>query len=122
MWAYKIADSELGVLDYTTVYSRDPFSFWQPIDQSFLQAMSDFANYQKFTFITPFWSHYYSAYLDYNVYGTQPATSIIRGRRTSAQAPPFRLAKYTPTGLYWEGLTSPNVDTTAPRPFLLRQW
>ncbi len=113
MWAYKIADSELGVLDYTTVYSRDPFSFWQPIDQSFLQAMSDFANYQKFTFITPFWSHYYSAYLDYNVYGTQPATSIITAAAQAAGAA-ITLGQYTPTGLYWEGLTSPNVDTTAP--------
>ena len=50
----KERDSELGVLPYPPIFARDPFSFWEPIDISFLQAIVNFANYKQLAFISPF--------------------------------------------------------------------
>ncbi len=113
MWAYKIADDELGVLDYTTVYSRDPFSFWEPVDQSFLRTIANFANYQHLTFITPFWSHYLSAYLDYSVDGSLTPSAVIS---TAAQAAGTAITagQYTPTGMFWDSLITAGPDSTPP--------
>ena len=73
MWVYKESNADYtSNLAYTTVFARDVFSFWSPTDVSFLQTMADFTNYGHFAFASPFWSHYLSAYLDYNTYGGLP--------------------------------------------------
>jgi hypothetical protein len=58
-WDMKITNGELADPDYKTIFGRDPFSFWQPIDTAFLQAIVNFANYKQLAFISPFWVNYF---------------------------------------------------------------
>ena len=70
-WTYKVYDSELGDLgDIATqskIFGRDAYSFWEPLDSRFLDMLVKLANYNGYEFISPFWSKYFFAYLDYEV-------------------------------------------------------
>ena len=111
-WDEKIRNSELGVLDETTIFGRDPFSFWEPIDISFLQAIVNFANYEHLAFISPFWVHYLFAYLDYNSYGSLPASTVLTDSYIAATNANF-VGAFTSTGHAWETMNIP-PDTTPP--------
>ncbi len=112
-WEYKVRDNELGVLSTTQLYARDPFSFWEPVDIQFLQALSDFANSAHLVFLSPFWSHYFSAYLDYNVAGLLPDATILQNSYT-ATASALAVGTITPTGRAWLNRVIPAPDTTPP--------
>jgi hypothetical protein len=111
-WDEKIRNSELGVLDETTIFGRDPFSFWAPIDTSFLQATVNFANYEHLAFVSPFWVHYLFAYLDYNTYGSLPASTVLTDSYTIATDANF-VGAFTSTGHAWETMNIP-PDNTPP--------
>ena len=114
LWAYKENDAEFNqVLPYTTVYARDVFSFWESTDIAFLQAMKNFANYGKFAFLSPFWSHNFAADLDYTVYGGQPDSTVITTESTAATAANM-VGAFTTTGLAWENMIIPSPDVTPP--------
>jgi len=113
LWDFKVRDSELGLLSLMQVASRDPFSFWQPIDSAFFQAMSDYCNLEQVLFISPFWSHYFFAYLDYTSYGSTPAGPLlIDSNSASASAELAGLS--STTGQNWLKLSIPQPDTTPP--------
>jgi hypothetical protein len=113
-WVLKIRNSELANPDYNTtaIFGRDPFSFWEPADASFLQAIANFANYKQLAFVSPYWVHYFSAYLDYNTYGSLPPGTVLTDSYTAANNAVMAGA-FTPTGLAWE---TQNIarDTTPP--------
>jgi len=111
-WDYKIRDSELGLLENTQINARDPFSFWQPLDTSFLQAIVNFANYEQLAFIGPYFSHYFFAYLDYNTYGALTPDQILLDESTASGAA-VSTGSFTPTGHAWERQNIP-PDTTPP--------
>ena len=103
MWDYKESDTDYNSnIPYTTVFARDVYSFWGSTDMAFLKTMSDFTNYGHFAFSSPFWSHYYSAYLDYNTYGGQPDATVI----TTETPPPLRPSRSGP-------LHPPGTDSKA---------
>ena len=112
-WDMKERNNELGILSTVQVYGRDPFSFWEPIDQAFLQALVDFGNAEKLTFIGPFWSHYFFAYLDYNTYGTLPSAQVLTSSDQAAAAA-NDVGAFSPTGLWWENAVLAAPDTSAP--------
>jgi len=113
LWDYKLSDSEFPALSITQAEGRDPFSFWAPIDTAYLQAMSDFANYEQALFISPFWSQYFYAYLDYATYGSLPGgTALISATAASQYAQQEGL--FTSTGLAWLQLSLSEPDTTPP--------
>jgi hypothetical protein len=111
-WDYKVRNNELGVLDTSTLFSRDAFSFWQPVDTSFLQAVVNFAKYKQLAFIAPFWVHYFFAYLDYDTDGSLPINTILTDSYTAASNANLAGA-FTPTGQAWESKNVP-ADTTPP--------
>ena len=111
-WDWKIRDSEVGKVGYAVIEGRDPFSFWQPIDASFLQAVVNFANYKQLAFLSPFSVHYFFAYLDYSVYGLLAEATILRDS-DSAATNAVLVGAFTPTGLAWETDNIP-ADTTLP--------
>jgi hypothetical protein len=113
-WEYKENNSELGTLSLDQLCARDPFGFWAPVDTAFLSALADFANYGQLSYISPFWSHYFFAYLDYNTYSSDSDSDIILDSQTAAQA--ARLTgTSTYTGLNWMNrILYPAADTTPP--------
>jgi fibronectin type 3 domain-containing protein len=110
---FKVADSEVGTLTLTQTSGRDPFSFWQPLDTAFFQAMSDFSNYEQVLFISPFWSHYFSAYLDYATYGSTPVGPLVIASDAASLNAELTGA-FSLTGLAWLNLSIPQPDTVPP--------
>ncbi len=114
-WTWKESDADYQAnLPYTTVYARDVFSFWQATDSLFLQSIFNFANYGNFAFISPFWSHYYAAYLDYNTYAGQPDATLIT-TASAASSNANTIGAFTATGLAWEAIQVPAGDTAPPQ-------
>jgi chitodextrinase len=111
-WPDKIADSELGTLNINTIDARDAFSFWAPVDTAFLQAMVDCAQYQKFLFFSPSFPAYFSAYLDYNVYGSETPAQILPAAFDAASTA-NRMGAFTSTGTAFSVMIV-GVDKTPP--------
>jgi hypothetical protein len=111
-WDMKIRNDELGVLSYADAFSRDPFSFWQPVDTSFLEAIVNFAQYKQLTFIAPYWVNCFFAYLDYNTYGSLTQNTVLTDAYT-ASSNAILVGAFAPTGHAWESMNIP-PDTTAP--------
>ena len=112
-WDMKVRNSELGKLSTTTLYGRDPFSFWGPVDISFISALMDFGNAEHVTFISPFWTHYFFAYLDFNTYGTSTSSQILLAS-DQASYNANQIGTFTPTGISWMNGIIPGPDRTAP--------
>jgi uncharacterized protein (TIGR03437 family) len=92
-WLFKESDSQLqsqapgsAVAVNASIEALDPFSFWAPLDQAFLKALADFANWKGLIYETPFWTQYFSAYLDYNTYGSLPAATVTADGQAAAAA------------------------------------
>lgn len=112
-WDFKLRNSEVGQLTLVQTSSRDPFTFWEPIDTAFLQTLSDLANYKQFLFVSPYWSQYFSAYLDYNTYGSLSTSQVIVDANTAFQNA-VASGAVTPTGLAWLNLQLPSPDVIPP--------
>lgn len=65
-WLYKAGEKEVGGASAADIISRDVFSFWQPLDAKFLELIVEFAEKKNVEFISPFWSKYFFAYVDYS--------------------------------------------------------
>jgi hypothetical protein len=111
-WAWKVRDSELGVIDSGTVDDRNPFSFWEPVDISFLRSIVHLADYKQFAFISPYWAHYFFAYLDFNSYGSLPSSTVGQDALVAANNA-MQAGTLTLTAHAWENLNIA-TDTTAP--------
>ncbi len=48
------------------IFKRDVFGFWAPLDQMFLRVLVRFAQTYVVDYISPFWSQYFFAYLNYS--------------------------------------------------------
>jgi chitodextrinase len=71
----------------------------------------DFANYEHLTFLSPFWSHYLSGYLNYNTYSSD--ANITVDSETASQNARL-IGAFTSTGLSWMNRILPAPDTTRP--------
>jgi hypothetical protein len=65
-WLYKAAAAEIGgnPIDPDQL-ARDVWSFWEPLDELFLDAMARTAHHEGYELIAPFWSRYFFAYLEH---------------------------------------------------------
>lgn len=78
-WLYKWrAGERVGVAASSEVFGRDAYAFWAPLDQRFLEVFIKLAHYGKFESVSPFWSNYFFAYLDYGTARALPAQARIR--------------------------------------------
>ena len=86
-WLYKSRTQELGEeVAEAEFFSRDAFSFWEPLDRKFLETMVRFARFSGFMFFSPSWSKYFYAYLDYKQYnGLQPGQLIRASTQDAVQ-------------------------------------
>lgn len=78
-WPYKISERELPYAPLLTseVFARDPFSFWEPLDQRFIRTMVNTAHFKQFVFMCPTWSNHFFAYLDYERTRFLPAEELL---------------------------------------------
>ena len=111
-WPEKIANSELGTLDISTIDSRYVFSFWSPIDIAFLQAMVDCTQYENAAFFSPSYPGFFAAYLDYNSFGTETPSELLPASFL-ASATANQQGIFTATGAAFSTMIA-GVDTTPP--------
>jgi hypothetical protein len=102
-WLFKAAETELGSVTETEMFARDVFSFWAPLDQKFLEVITKLAYAREFEFISPFWTKYFFAYLDYDEVIGKSSEELIA--LSSAEAGANIVAgKFTSTGLKYKEL------------------
>jgi hypothetical protein len=65
-WPWKMENAEFNVDSPDEFRSRDPFSFWAPIDTYFIQTMENLANYTQMLYLT---SQGNDEFLAYQTYG-----------------------------------------------------
>lgn len=67
-WLYKAGHAELNAGErdaYTKFFGRDVYSFWEPLDEKFIQAITRMAEAEDIDFVSFFWARYLLAYLEY---------------------------------------------------------
>lgn len=65
-WLYKVAKHELGRISPVKAFARDVYSFWQPLDSSFIEVMVNLSHHVEAEFCSFFWMKYLYGYMDYN--------------------------------------------------------
>ncbi len=105
-WLFKVRDSELAYapLLATHLAARDAFGFWAPLDQRFLDAIVAAAHHKRFAFVSPFWSKYFFAYLNYAEAGSFDAPALIAAS-TAAAAQAVFASDISETGIRYRQLT-----------------
>lgn len=65
-WLYKAAPRELGANPTAaSIFARDVYSFWAPLDSRFLELLARFGQTQQAEYISPFWTKYLFSYVDF---------------------------------------------------------
>lgn len=97
-WLYKAAARELTATPtHTEMFGRDTFRFWSPLDQEMLRVMARFAAANGIEYVSPFWSKYFFAYLDFSDHGSATPGELLRA--ADQEAVKSILAKQvSPTG------------------------
>jgi hypothetical protein len=65
-WLYKVSQRELGRIKPVTAFARDVYSFWQPLDEMFVQILVGLSRRTDAEFCSLFWMKYLYGYVDYN--------------------------------------------------------
>lgn len=65
-WLYKATTAEVeGGADDLQIYARDVWSFWEPLDQHFLEVLAKVCHHARIDVFAPFWTGYLFAYLEH---------------------------------------------------------
>ncbi len=65
-WLYKVLQPGGNVAATATIFRRDMYSFWQPLDEKFITLMLRLAETEHLGLVSFFWSNELFAYLDYS--------------------------------------------------------
>jgi hypothetical protein len=66
-WLYKASSQEIDyLLSYQDVYARDVYSFWQPLDIRFVEAIVELAQLEQLEYVSFFWAGFFFGYLEYD--------------------------------------------------------
>ncbi len=117
-WCKKVSAAQLqslaGNLNNEAVDALGTFSFWEPLDQMYLQALVQMANAGQFQFVAPFWTEFYYAYLDFGQYGLQTPDQLMIAAQTAALSA-RQSASFSTLGPAWENMILSSPDTIAPQ-------
>jgi hypothetical protein len=96
-WLYKASPSEVGK-PYQEIFPRDVFSFWEPLDMSFIEAMAGLAHYQGFEYVSLFWANYFFSYLDYDETPKNLSPAELMSRANDAASASLLAGTFSGTG------------------------
>jgi hypothetical protein len=65
-WLYKSWGRELNRISPVEAFGRDMYSFWQPLDEHFIDLVVRLASHLDAEFCSFFWMKYFYGYIDYN--------------------------------------------------------
>ena len=107
-WLYKASASEpaTDIAGNTEIFSRDAFSFWEPLDQKFLAVIAKLAHAKNIEYVSVFWTTNLFAYLDYDPkYKAMPYNELSAQRNTAA-LPNIMSGKLSSTGEFYKQLST----------------
>jgi fibronectin type 3 domain-containing protein len=125
-WPWKMENAEFNVDSPNEFRSRDPFSFWAPIDTYFIQTMESLADYTQMLYLTSQGNDYFLAYQTYG--GTAAnggaanctcttatcSESDITSNANNLADSAGQIANFTSTGFAYNALLVAPPDTIAP--------
>ncbi len=102
-WLYKIRSSDLATFggDYATVISRDAFSFFEPLDEKYIQVLTRLARAGGIEFVAFFWTRSFFAYLSYDQAHTLTEAEINR-QMNAASVAALQSGATSPLGLFYQ--------------------
>lgn len=120
-WLRKVRDTEWPPPSYQAAYgtvsgsmqeARETYSFWIPLDELYLQAIVDLANWQQFFWVAPFNTQNMITYLDFNTYsmtgdgGTLTPAQQFQTEFSQANAG-YPVGTVSAVGTFWYNLQHP---------------
>jgi hypothetical protein len=107
-WLYKSQQftPTSGFNNAYNVFRLDPFSFWAPLDQQYLATMVRLCRLANIEYLSPFWSLYFFAYLDYTPALGAASFDQIRAISQQAAAQAEASGAVTGTGEFYKSLVS----------------
>jgi len=103
-WLYKAGSVDLTKgFSAVDIFGRDAFSFWEPLDQKFLEVMVRFAHAERLLFFSPFWTKYFHAYVDYAAAKSLSPAQLV-AFSTQAAGKALVAGEFTETGLTYKSL------------------
>ncbi len=101
-WLYKAGPGEgQSIAANEAIFQRDLWSFWAPLDRRFLECVDRFARQEGIVYVSPFWSHHYFAYLDYDPALDEAGYAAVNGAFLERARVAVKEGRLSPTG---EGL------------------
>lgn len=98
-WLYKASPRELRSNPTApSIFARDVYSFWAPLDSEFLEAMARLGRAEGVEYISPFWTKYFFAYLDFGKTGLFAGPKQLTSQVDKAMVTALMAGKYSPTG------------------------
>lgn len=88
------------------IFSRDVYSFWRPLDQQFIQEMAKFAAQEGVEYLSPFWTNYFFAYLDYNQSNANSSYDHLTSQVNTVAAQNIISGTFSPMGIFYKNLIS----------------
>jgi hypothetical protein len=112
-WLYKSLAAELvsggaEAAINTDIFRRDTFSFWEPLDQKFLEVITKLGNYKQFEFVSFFWSRYLFGYLDVFETDTSLRTSALLALADQAAVKNLIAGEFSGTGQAYKDIIDSN--------------
>lgn len=110
-WLYKVGTGGMvvGIAANEGIFRRDVYSFWQPLDQKFLQTITQLAELEGVEYVSPFWSTYFFAYLPYDSQTASASYPQLVKMENAAVAARMKADQFSPTGRYYQGLITSEV-------------
>ena len=65
-WLNKVSERELGRISPVKAFARDVYSFWQPLDNEFLEVIVNLSHHMDAEFCSFFWMKYLYGYIPYD--------------------------------------------------------
>jgi hypothetical protein len=104
-WLYKASPLEVGK-PYQEIFPRNVFSFWEPLDIRFIEAMAGLAHYQGFEYVSLFWANYLFSYLDYDETPKNLSPVELMNRANQAASGSILAGTFSGTGQAFQQLMS----------------
>jgi hypothetical protein len=97
-----------GVASSPENFKRDAYSFWAPLDQEFLTVMVKFSRLYGVVYLSPFWTNFFFAYLEFSPQVAGLSYSETALAVAPAQSNNIRSAIFTSTGEKYKILITQN--------------
>jgi hypothetical protein len=104
-WLYKASPSDVGK-PYQEIFPRDVFSFWEPLDIRFIEAIAGLAHYEGFEYVSLFWTNYFFSYLDYDETPKNLSPLELMNRANQAASTSILAGTFSGTGQAFQQLLS----------------